>query len=232
MNCESRKDQNPLTLTGIPKNLFQRYYADHGRTFPWRREGTGPFGILVAEILLKQTHAEKVAQVWPSLTVRYPNVAALAGADPDDLFRLVSGLGLGDQRTRALIAAAKALKQAGGVLPEQPGDLMKLPYVGVYTAHAVACFALGQRLPIVDLSIVRVFSRIAGVQSPKDIRRAAGIWTIAWTLLPDQEFKEHNYGLLDFAAMVCKPRLPKCHECPIVLQCAFGRHGGSKVRES
>ena len=46
--------------------------------------------------------------------------------------------------------------------------------MGVYSAHAVACFAFGRRVPVVDLSIVRVLSRLAGIEPRSDIRESSG----------------------------------------------------------
>ena len=208
---------------GLAEDFFVQLYAAHGRPFPWRDQEASPFSILVAEILLKQTRAGKVEKVWPSLVDKYSDAESLAVADPDELCGMIAELGFGSQRTRALIDLASAIKEVGGKLPTQPSELVKLPYVGIYTAHAVACFAFGQRVPIVDLGIVRVISRIAGVEPPCDIRRAPLIWEIASKMLPQQGFKEHNYGLLDFAAIVCKPRSPRCHECPIAAKCAYAR---------
>lgn len=205
---------------GIGRGFFVQLYAESGRSFPWRGEKASPFSILVAEILLKQTRAEKVEKVWPSLVARYPSVDDLANSNPDELFEMIAELGFGNQRTRALIDLVSAIKQIGGKLPTQPRELVKLPYVGIYTANAVACFAFGRREPIVDLGIVRIISRLAGVKPPKDIRRASLIWEIARALLPKKKFKEHNYGLLDFAALVCKPRSPRCDKCPIAATCA------------
>ena len=222
MEDESKKQENrtPPDL-GIRRDFFQRYYTAYGRPFPWRREGTDPFGVLVAEVLLKQTRAGKVAKVWPSLVAQYPNAAAMAESDPEELFNSVSVLGFGHQRTKALIDLSSAIRITGEPLPSDPEELITLPYVGVYAAHAVACFAFGQRFPIVDLSIVRTISRIAGIQPPKDIRRAGEIWDIGWALLPRHQYVEHNYGLLDFAAQFCKARSPKCLECPLVKTCAY-----------
>ena len=180
----------------------------------------------MAEILLKQTRAEKVAGVWPSIVSRYRNTEELAVADLHELFEMIAVLGFGRQRVTALVALASSINIAGE-FPEHPKDLIKLPYVGIYTAHAIACFAFGKRVPVVDLGVVRVISRLAGVPPPSDIRRARLIWDLAWELLPRRDFKEHNYGLLDFGALVCKPRLPMCEECSLVAKCAFA-NGVSK----
>ena len=212
---------------GIPEDFFVHLYATAGRQFPWRKVEASPFGILMAEILLKQTHADKVDKVWPHLIVRYRNAGQLAMARADELYGMIAVLGFGRQRTKALIDVAESIAQTGD-LPSETEDLFKLPYVGVYTAHAVACFAFGQRVPVVDLSIVRTFSRIIGIEPPTDIRRAKSIWNFAWALLPRDCFREHNYGVLDFAALFCKPRSPNCSECPLVRECAYARNGATR----
>lgn len=220
-NCHARRQLEAWTR--IPVGFFAGWYKVRGRSFPWREEGTSPYGLLLAEILLKQTRAEMVAAVWPALVGRYPATSDLASADPQVLHGQISCLGFGRQRTTALLQLSEAISEAGGI-PTQPSDLMKLPHVGVYSAHAVACFAFGRRVPVVDLSIIRVLSRLAGIDPPSDIRRAPGVWKIAWSLLPGVEIKEHNYGLLDFAADTCKARSPRCDECPLASTCAYAMY--------
>ena len=207
----------------IPDGFFVNWFKARGRSFPWREEGISPFGILLAEVLLKQTRAEMVALVWPTLFRKYPNASSLEAASSEVLQQHISCLGFGLQRVTALRQLSVAINEAGG-LPSLPTDLMNLPYVGVYSAHAVACFAFGHRVPVVDLGIVRVLSRLAGIESPSDIRRAPEIWKIAWSIMPREEVKEHNYGLLDFAADICKASAPRCTECPVAIGCARGKH--------
>ena len=206
----------------VPAGFFASWFKIRGRTFPWREEAVSPFGILLAEVLLKQTRAEMVAEVWPALCRKYPDAASLESVNAEVLHHDIACLGFGRQRVTALHQLSAAITRAGG-LPSQPSDLMKLPYVGIYTAHAVACFAFGHRVPVVDLSIVRVLSRMAGIEPPADIRKAPEVWEIAQALLPDKEVKEHNYGLLDFAADTCKARSPLCDECPVAPGCAHVR---------
>ena len=207
----------------IPVGFFANWFKTRGRSFPWREENVSPFGILLAEVLLKQTRAEMVAAIWPAFSRKYPNAASVETESAEVLHQHISCLGFGRQRVTALRQLSAAINEAGD-LPTQPADLMKLPYVGIYSAHAVACFAFGHQVPVVDLSIVRVLSRLAGIEPASDIRRAPEIWEIAQTLLPYKEVKEHNYGLLDFAADICKARSPQCDECPVAPSCAHVRH--------
>lgn len=216
------KQAKRLKLT-VPSNFFSTWYVKHGRAFPWRAKGADPYGILLAEVLLRQTRAEMAARVWPRLIKKYPDPKSLAGAKPTNVERLVEELGFGNQRTRALLELGASIESMDE-LPTEPEELMTLPHVGLYTAHAVACFGFGRRVPVVDLNVVRVISRLAGIKPPKDIRRGAdSVWQAAGSLLPREKMVEHNYGLLDFAAAVCKPRSPQCTECPIVAHCKSGK---------
>ena len=162
--------------------------------------------------------------VWPMLIGQYSDAGKLSNADPDELFEMIAVLGFGKQRVRALLDVASSLTQTRE-LPTQLDDLVKLPYVGIYTAHAVASFAFGQRVPVVDLSIVRTISRLTGLKPPTDIRRAEIIWDFARALLPKKYYKEHNYGLLDFVALICKSRTPLCIDCPIAAKCVYAKQG-------
>ncbi len=210
------------TKVDIPRDFFSQWYIAKGRMFPWRDVGVSPFGIIIAEILLKQTRAENVVGVWLDLMRLYPTAGDLATADRESLLDVVARLGFGNQRTSALLDLAVALEEVGDV-PADPAELMNLPYVGMYTSHAVASFSFNKRVPVVDINVMRVFSRVAGLDPPTDLRRAPDIWEIAWELLPYRLVLEHNYGLLDFAAGICKSRSPLCGECPIETICAYGQ---------
>ncbi len=207
----------------ILRDFFCWFYTTYGRPLPWRHEQTSSFHLLVAEIALKQTRAEKVARVWPEIVDKYPDVQDLALADKRDLLGIIAPLGFGNQRTDALVDLASRIVVSGGDVPDDPETLLSLPHVGIYTAHAVSCFAYNKRVPIVDLGIARVLSRIIGTSPPQDIRRAKPLWQVAQTILPETRYKEHNYGLLDFASAVCKARAPRCGECPIKTLCAYGQ---------
>ena len=79
----------------VPAGFFTNWFKMRGRSFPWRGEEVSPFGVLLAEVLLKQTRAEMVAGVWPALWRKYPNAASLESASPEGLHHDISCLGLG-----------------------------------------------------------------------------------------------------------------------------------------
>ena len=103
----------------VPAGFFADWFKTRGRWFPWREEDVSPFGILLAEVLLKQTRAEMVAAVWPALSRKYPNAASLESARPEVLHQEISCLGFGRQRVTGLRQLSAAIIKAG-VLPPGP----------------------------------------------------------------------------------------------------------------
>jgi A/G-specific adenine glycosylase len=209
---------------GKLRQFFARYAKRCQRALPWRKPGIEPFELLVAELLLVQTKAEDVANIWPILIARYPSAERLARAQIRSLTRLLQPLGLQNQRARALKRVSREIINVfDGALPRSIPELLSLPHVGLYVACAVASFNYGQRVPIVDGNVLRVFGRFTGIEPGRELRRSRKVWEMAWGLLPKKSFALHNYGLLDFAAQVCKARAPSCSSCPLKTTCAYGR---------
>jgi A/G-specific adenine glycosylase len=206
----------------IPADFFINWFKARGREFPWRDEGVSSFALLITEMLLRQTRAEMVARVWPEFVRNYPDPERVASANRKILKAEVEGLGFGKQRSEALqLAAQWLLDHHGGAVPDTEAELLKIPHVGPYTARAMLCFAFDHRVAVVDLNILRFLSRYYSLQSKPDIRRSPEVWERAENLLPlrNRSTKQHNYGLLDFNAEICKPRNPQCSTCPIATGC-------------
>lgn len=223
------RSQKPVVR--LPRRLerfFSRFERASGRKFPWRLRGTSAYRMLVAEVLLRQTKAEDVVEVWRFLVGAYPTPAALAAARLDVLRRVLRPLGLNRQRAIALKRISEAVvRELGGRVPNTLETLLSLPHVGLYAACALLSFKYGARAPIVDTNILRVFGRITGQDLGKDLRRNPDAWSLAWSILPRKHAAEHNYGLLDFAALVCRPRAPLCNACPLRRSCRYGQRMSS-----
>lgn len=191
------------------------------RGFPWR-ETTDPYKVCVAEIMLHQTFARKVAPVYEAFVRRYPNVLALSRARLPALAKMLRPLGL-NYRARVLRELAETVvKNYGGVFPKDKKGLLSLPGVGEYTSSAILCFAYGEQVPIIDANVVRVYTRFLGLglrlprSSPsKEILEAAA------KALPRGKAREFNYALLDFASAVCRHYKPKHNDCPVAAKCMY-----------
>lgn len=210
----------------LNKLFFVRWFKLHGREFPWRNEAVTPFQFLVTEMLLRQTDAPSVAKIWYRFFDKYPGASALARARKDSLLNLVKVLGFGNQRSSALrLAASYLVKHHNGDVPTSVEELLKVPHVGHYAAHAVMCFAFGHRIEIVDTNIQRFFARYYGLAVKPDTRQNKWLWEIAREAIPGkgEKAKQHNFGLLDFTAQICKAGRPLCEICPLNTSCEFGK---------
>lgn len=203
------------------QGFFEEYSRVSFRRFRWRGKHVAPFHLLLAEVLLKQTKAQDVARVWPTLIARFPTPAKLSRARQSALVDILRPLGLQRQRAASLRKLAHALvAKFGGEVPNKMDALLSLPGVGLYAAAAVCCFTFGQRLPIVDANVLRVFGRFTGTKLGTDLRRSDCAWEMAWSLLPRRNYTRHNYGILDFAAKLCGA-IPNCSCCPLKRKCHY-----------
>ncbi|WP_165847774.1 A/G-specific adenine glycosylase [Ammonifex thiophilus] len=209
----------PVPRGEVPARLLA-WWEGHRRHFPWREPGLSPFAVLLAEVLLKRTTATAAARVYPVLLARYPNAHALASAPPGELEVILSGVGLQRQRARGLKEMASYLcANAGGEVPRDLGELLRVPHIGPYTARAVLVFAFGEPLGLVDSNTVRVFQRLFGGTAPQG-RGLRAYQGLADSLVPPDRPREYNWAFMDFAALVCRPGAPQCGTCPLGHVCA------------
>lgn len=207
-------------VTAFRKKLLQ-WYRTSGRTLPWRQTHN-PYHILVSEIMLQQTQVDRVIPKYHSWLTHFPTVQALASASPASVLQAWSGLGY-NRRALALQKAAQiVVNEYDGKFPDTLEALMKLPGIGKYTASAVLSFAFRKPVPIVDTNVKRVLGRIFfGYKTlAKYIDTDEPFWELKQRVLPKHiDVYDFNQGIMDFGAMICTARQPKCEECPMQKIC-------------
>src|SRR5690349_10496802 len=131
-----------------------------------------------------------VESVWQQFIERFATPSACAATGENKLFELVAPLGLGRQRASALRLVSVALvERHRGKVPRSIEQLVAPRRVAMYAAHAVPSVAYGQHVPGVDVSVIRVFSRLTGRALSRDNRRAPWAWQRAWRILPARRCK-------------------------------------------
>jgi len=202
--------------------LILRWWRKNKRDFPWRHTKE-PYAVLIAEMLLRKTTAVQVKEMYSSFIEKYPNPEALSKADKSHLEKLLLPLGMEHKRAELFIKIGKILvDRFNGLVPTDKEDLLELPGVGPYAANAVLSFSYNQNEPMVDTNFIRVIERVFGEKSSKArARNDIKIWEFAGSLIPDGRSRELNLGIIDFAAVLCKARNPKCIKCPIKQLCIY-----------
>lgn len=182
------------------------WYATVRRDLPWRRT-TAPYRILVSEVMLQQTQVARVVPYYEAFLERFPDERALAAAPTADVLRCWSGLGY-NRRALALQACAQAVVRDGW--PRDVDGLRALPGVGPYTAAAVASFAFGAQVAVVDTNVRRVIARADHSDpTPRQLADRAA------ALLPPGRAADWNQAMMELGATVCTARAPRCGACPL-----------------
>lgn len=198
----------------VANRLLLRWYSSEARDLPWRRT-RDPYAILVSEVMLQQTQAERVAPKYEEFLTRFPSFEALADAGVAEVIRAWAPLGY-NRRAVNLHRLARAVQEEhGGRLPDDPATLRALPGVGRYTAAAIACFAFGRSEPVVDTNIRRVLGRLSDRIGLKPAEQE----DLARRYLPMEQAADWNQALMDIGATLCTSLAPSCLLCPLSSIC-------------
>ena len=176
---------------------------------------------MIAEFLLKRTTATAVNRVYEDFLFRFPQVQDLEFASEEDLINCLSGVGLQRQRARSLKRlAAWLLTNHEGDVPCDLKSLLEVPGLGDYSAAAILSFGFGVPIAILDANVERILLRVFGDSLPVRPSRTL-LYDVAQNLLPREDHRKYNYGLLDLGRLTCRYSNPKCGECPLAPVCDF-----------
>lgn len=207
---------------GARRLALEEWFAARRRPFPWRT-GLGAWGTFLAEMLLRRTRAQQVAQHLPDVLERYPHALALAAASEADVEEALRPFGL-YWRARTLHAAAGIIaRDFNGRVPTEFDQLVRLPGVGPYVAAATLAAVMKRDVCLIDTNTVRVATRVVGIYRPGDIRRQRDVQDAVAELVSGNAPARVWWAVIDLAATTCTPRSPACPSCPLQPWCATGR---------
>ncbi|MDQ3943948.1 MAG: A/G-specific adenine glycosylase [Actinomycetota bacterium] len=163
----------------------------------------------MSEVMLAQTQVGRVAGAWERFMARFPTPQAMAAGSAGEVIAAWANLGY-PRRARRLWEAAVAVSASGW-----PADLAVLPGVGRYTADAVAAQVDGCDVAAVETNVRRVLERRAG-------RRLTPVEAVAASREAGAPLvgRDRLLALMDVGAVLCRPRAPRCPECPLADGCA------------
>lgn len=207
------------------------------RDLPWRSAPAGsrdPYSVWISEIMAQQTRVDTVADYYRRWMARFPDVAALAAADQQDVLKVWAGLGYYARARNLHAAAQQVVSEHGGQVPAAAAALRRLPGIGEYTAGAILSLAFNQAAPILDGNVKRVLSRLADVATPIDehatLRRLWGLAREVVEAAPPGQAGAVNEALMELGATVCTPVEPRCLLCPVTAHCRAAALGMQSAR--
>ncbi len=205
-----------LRIIRIQKRLLN-WFEQNGRDLPWRKN-RDPYAIWISEIMLQQTQVATVIPYYQRFLKSFPTIRHLAKSDLSKVLKIWEGLGY-YSRARNLHRASKIiLNHFKGKIPDHLTDLLNLPGIGKYTAGAILSIAYNKEAPILDGNVKRVLSRLFTVS--EDPKKAEGLlWKISESLIPKGRSNSFNQAIMDLGAVICAPKDPLCHRCPLHPYC-------------
>ncbi len=212
-------------VNGMTKVLHRElldWFAANERPLPWREAGVDGWGVLVSEVMSQQTPVARVAPVWREWMRRWPRPSDLAAETTGEVVRAWGRLGYPRRAMRLQQAAAAVAAEHGDVVPADVETLESLPGIGTYTARAVAAFAYGAAVPVVDTNVRRVHSRV--VRGVADASPSKAELALVAALLPETGAARFSAAVMEFGALVCTARGPSCADCPLS-SCAWRTAG-------
>jgi len=214
---------------------IRRWYAWNARELPWRDPDASPWAVVVSEFMLQQTPVARVEPVWREWMRRWPTPADLAAVPAGEAVRAWGRLGYPRRALRLHAAAAAMVDRHGGQVPRDVDALRALPGVGAYTAAAIAAFAFGQRVEVLDTNVRRVYARVYDGREDAAGAPTVGERKAALSRVPDDAPADYGVAVMELGALVCRARAPRCDECPLAGRCrwlAAGRPISASPRRS
>ena len=170
--------------------------------------------------MLQQTQVDRVLPKYAEWLEKYPTFQALATAPEQDVTKTWYPLGYNIRPKRLQSIAREAIERYGGRLPADEETLLSFKGIGAYTAGAIRSFAFRERAAILDTNVARVLFRVfVGTGDLKSHAMKQHLWKLSATLVPRRDVFDFNQALMDFGAMMCPARNPKCLVCPMSKHC-------------
>ena len=210
-----------MSINHFFSTKIQRWYSKHKRDLPWR-QNNDPYRIWLSEVILQQTRVVYGESYFKRFTSTFPTIYDLANAPEDQVLKLWQGLGY-YSRARNLHKTAKLItNEFNGVFPNDYKLLLSLPGIGPYTAAAISSICFHLPHAVVDGNVYRVLARFFGIEDPIDTGQAKKRFeALANELIDEKQPGNYNQAIMEFGALVCKPKDPNYLTCCLNKSCKY-----------
>ncbi|BAF55586.1 hypothetical protein cgR_2574 [Corynebacterium glutamicum R] len=175
-------------------------------------------------MMSQQTPVARVEPIWREWIAKWPTPESFANASTDEVLRAWGKLGYPRRALRLKECAEVIVEKHAGEVPDTVEALLALPGIGDYTARAVAAFHFGQRVPVVDTNVRRVYQRAVAGRYLAGPAKKQELIDVS-LLLPNTHAPEFSAAIMELGALICTATSPKCDTCPLLDQCQWQKLG-------
>jgi len=214
-----------MHLSSTLSKKILAWYDNNKRNLPWRvskKSSKKLYYRLLSEFMLQQTQVKTVIPHFKKFTNKYKTLEALSKINESQILKLWEGLGY-YRRAKNLLASVKLLvKDYNSKLPNTLKDIKKLPGVGDYTGNALLGFIHNYPTIAIDGNVKRVFVRYLNKKESK-INFEKLIQINKKNLFITNRNSDFVEALMEFGALICRPKDPKCSQCCLNKSCKYLR---------
>lgn len=209
MNLKMARLTFPEIYSGIRSQAPPHHFEFHD-----------PFWVLITTMMSHRTKDEVTDAAARSLYQRYRDAAGLAGANYEDVLKLISRVGFSKVKARRVIEAARTITEKyGGRVPSSMEELITIGGVGRKTANVVLADSFMIPAIAVDTHVLRISNRIGWASSddPDEVEKRL------MKIVPKDVWVGFNPTMVEFGKKICRPIGPRCGECSVRNFCDFYR---------
>ena len=212
-----------MHLSSTLSKKILAWYDNSKRNLPWRVSKKSPKRLyyrLLSEFMLQQTQVKTVIPYFNKFTNKYKTLKSLSKINENQILKLWEGLGY-YRRAKNLLATVKLLvKVYNSKLPNNLKEIKKLPGIGDYTGNALLGFIHNHPTIAIDGNVKRVFSRYLNKNESR-INFVKLIDSNKKNLFVTNRNSDFVEALMEFGALICKPKDPKCSQCCLNKSCRY-----------
>jgi A/G-specific adenine glycosylase len=220
-----------MHLSSTLSKKILAWYDNSKRKLPWRVSKKSPKKLyyrLLSEFMLQQTQVKTVIPYFKKFTNKYKSLEALSNVNEKEILKSWEGLGY-YRRARNLLASSKILvRQHNSKLPNTLNELKKLPGIGEYTANALLGLVYDKPTIAIDGNVKRIFARYLNKKESK-VNFTKLIELNKKNLFNTGRNADFVEAIMEFGALICKPKNPKCEHCCLNKSCRYFK-SSSKIK--
>ena len=176
------------------------------------------YELMIAVRLSAQCTDERVNLITPALFARFPSLEAFAGADVEEVERMVHSCGFYKHKARDIVLACQMLlADYDGKVPDRMEELLKLPGVGRKTANLLLgdLYAVPGSV-VCDTHCIRICGKLGLTDGTRDPAKCE---TQLRAVLPPEESSDFCHRIVLHGRAVCTARKPDCQGCSLAPFC-------------
>ncbi|MGY9025439.1 MAG: A/G-specific adenine glycosylase [Candidatus Pelagibacterales bacterium] len=228
IHLKSKSSYHDLTQS---KLFFSKYlkcwFRKNQRKLPWRSSKKDPnyaYKILVSEFMLQQTGVKTVVPYFQKFTNKWPDIVSLSKTNENEILRYWQGLGY-YSRSRNLLKTAKIInRDYNANIPSSLEELILLPGIGDYASAAIRSIGFNKKATVIDGNVKRVIARFFSLKGTL-ASNFDDISYLAKMLTPSKGNADYSQAIMEFGALICKPKQPECKLCILREKCLSFKYG-------